>query len=129
MTSRTIKKRKNKVKQNIRCILSHFKEPIFPRTISSRSTTYDTTQFKIAYSEKEMFRIYEQSKFIDCRVSIYRSSYAQERPDDQNPEIADLITLQLHIYAIAANSPFTNLSELNTFNIFFGSIIKLNSTT
>lgn len=88
------KKRKNKVKQNIRFILSHFKEPVFPRTISSRNTTYDRTQFKVAYSEKEMFRIYEQSKFIDCRVSIYRSSYAQERLDDQR--IADLIIFNVY---------------------------------
>ena len=69
-------KRKNKVKQNIRFILSHFKEPIFPRTITSRSTTRDGPQFKVVYDEKEMFRTYEQSKFIDCRVSIYPSLYA-----------------------------------------------------
>src|SRR5215469_7322971 len=89
------KKRKNKVKQNIRFILSHFKEPIFPRTISSRSTEHDATQFKVAYSEKEMFRIYEQSEFIDCRVSIYRSSYAQERLDDQRSG-ADLIIFNVY---------------------------------
>jgi hypothetical protein len=88
------KKRKNKVKQNIRFILSHFKEPIFPRTISSRSTEYDATQLKVAYSEKDMFRIYEQSEFIDCKVSIYRSSYAQERLDDQR--IADLIIFNVY---------------------------------
>jgi hypothetical protein len=88
------KKRKNKVKQNIRFILSHFKEPIFPRTISSRNTMYDATQFKVAYSEEEMLRTYEQSKFIDCRVSIYRSSYAQECPEDQR--IADLIIFNVY---------------------------------
>jgi hypothetical protein len=43
-----------------------------------------------------MFRIYEQSKFIDCRVSIYRSSYAQERPEDQNQEITDLIIFNVY---------------------------------
>jgi hypothetical protein len=90
------KQRKNKVKQNIRFILSHFKEPIFPRTISSRSTAYNATQFKVVYNEKEMFRFHEHSKFIDCRVSIYRSSYTQDRPEDQNQEIADLIILAVY---------------------------------
>ena len=92
-------KRKNKVKQNIRFILSHFKEPIFPRTITSRSTTRDGPQFKVVYDEKEMFRTYEQSKFIDCRVSIYRSSYSTEECHDDenlNLQLADLITFNVY---------------------------------
>jgi hypothetical protein len=63
------KQRKNKVKQNIRFILSHFKEPIFPRTISSRSTAYNATQFKVVYNEKEMFRFHEHSKFIVAELA------------------------------------------------------------
>ena len=92
-------KMKNKVKQNIRFILSHFKEPIFPRTITSRSTTCDGTQFKVVYNEKEMFRTYEQSKFIDCRVSVYRSSYATEEcheDENLNLQVADMITVNLY---------------------------------
>ena len=90
-------KRKNIVKQNIRFILGHFKEPIFPRTITSRSTTCDGTQFKVVYNEKEMFRTYEQSQFVDCRVSIYRSPYATEEcHDDEILQVADLITFDLY---------------------------------
>jgi len=92
-------KRKTKVKQNIRFILSHFKEPTFPRTITSRSTMCDGTQFKVVYDEKEMFRTYEQSKFIDCRVSIYPSLYATKEyynDKDVNMQLADLITFDLH---------------------------------
>ena len=89
------KKRKNKERQNIRFILNHFKEPIFPRTVSSRSTTYDATQFKVVYNEEEMFRIYKQSKFIDCRVSIYRSSYAQECPEDQSGRFKSILNMQM----------------------------------
>ena len=92
-------KRKNKVEQNIRFILSHFKEPLFPRTITARSTTCDETQFKVVYDEKEMFRTYEQSKFIDCRVGIYRSPYAtEEYHDDENLklQVADLITFNVY---------------------------------
>jgi hypothetical protein len=94
-----LEKRKNKVKQNIRFILSHFKKPVFPRTITSRSTTFDGTEFKVVYDEKEMFRTYEQSKFIDCRVSVYRSSYAKEECHDdenRNLQIADLITFNVY---------------------------------
>jgi hypothetical protein len=85
--------------QNIRFILSHFKEPPFPRTISSINTAYYGTHFKVVYDEKEMFRTYEQSKFIDCRVSIYRSSYATEEcHDDENLNLreADLITFSVY---------------------------------
>ena len=87
---------KNKIKQNIRFILSHFKEPIFPRTISSRSTTCAGTQFKVVYNEKEMFKAYEQFEFIDCRVSVYRSSYAtQECHHTHENQVADLITFNV----------------------------------
>ena len=88
---------KNKIKQNIRFILSHFKEPIFPRTISSRSTTCAGTQIKVVYNEKEMFKAYEQSEFIDCRVSVYRSSYAtQECHHTHENQVADLITFNVY---------------------------------
>src|SRR6266487_1821674 len=91
--------RREKVREGIKCILSHFKEPIFPRTIRSINTTYHGTQFKVVYDEKEMFRTYEQSKFIDCRVSIYRSSYpTEECHDDENLNLllADMITVNLY---------------------------------
>ena len=88
------KKRKNKVKQNIRFILNHFKGPIFPRIISSRSTMYDATQFKVVYNEKEMIRIYEQSEFIDCRVSVYRSLYATQ--ECHGNQVADLIFFNVY---------------------------------
>ena len=66
----------------------------------SRSTApCDGTQFKVVYDEKEMFRTYEQSKFIDCRVSIYRSSHPKEEcHDDENLklQVTDLITLNVY---------------------------------
>jgi len=92
-------KRRKKVREGIKCILSHFKEPVFPRTIRSINTTYNGPQFKVVYDEKEMFRTYEQSKFIDCRVSIYPSLYATEEysnDKDVNVQLADLITFDLH---------------------------------
>ena len=92
-------KRRERVREGIKCILSHFKEPIFPRTIRSINTTFHGTQFKVVYDEKQMFRTYEQSKFIDCRVSIYPSLYATKEYSnykDVNMQLADLITFDLH---------------------------------
>src|SRR5215510_6389613 len=89
--------RKSKVEQNIKYILSHFKEPIFPRIITSRSTKGDETQFKVVYNEEEILRTYEESKFIDCRVSIYRSSLiTQKCHDDQDPQVVDLIFFDIY---------------------------------
>lgn len=89
--------RKSRVEQNIKFILSHFKEPIFPRIITSRSTKGDETQFKVVYNEEELLRTYEESKFIDCRVSINRSSLiTQKCHDDQTPHIADLIFFEIY---------------------------------
>jgi hypothetical protein len=90
--------RKETIRKGIKFILSHFKKPIFPRTTTSRSTTYDGPQIKVVYNEKEMFRTYEQSKFIDCRVSMYRSSYAtEEYHDDENLKLqmVDLIIIDI----------------------------------
>lgn len=93
------RRRSEKVREGIKCILSHFKEPIFPRTIRSINTTYHGSQFKVVYDEKQMFRTYEQSKFIDCRVSIYPSLYATKEysnDKDVNVQLADLISFDLY---------------------------------
>jgi hypothetical protein len=93
------RKRREKVREGIKCILSHFKEPIFPRTIRSINSTYHGTLFKVVYDEKEMFRTYEQSEFIDCRVSIYPSLYVTKEyynDKDINMQVADLITFNVY---------------------------------
>jgi len=67
--------------------------------MSSINTAYYGTQFKVVYDEKEMFRTYEQSKFIDCRVSLYRSSYPTEQCNDDenlNLQVSDLITFSVY---------------------------------
>jgi hypothetical protein len=61
--------RRDKTRNGIKLILSHFKEPVFPRTISSINSNYGP-KFEIVYSENEMLRTYENSNFIDCRVSV-----------------------------------------------------------
>jgi hypothetical protein len=91
-------KRNNRVKQNIGFILSHFKEPIFPRVISSRSIICEGTEFQVVYNEEDMFEAYEQSKFIDCRVSVCRSSNLEynSHEENQNTQLAEMITISLY---------------------------------
>lgn len=93
------RERREKVREGIKFILSHFKQPIFPRTISSINTIYYGTQFKVVYNEKEMLRVYAQSKFIDGGVSICTSlSATKEYHNDQdvNMQLADLIAFDLY---------------------------------
>jgi Primase X len=50
--------------------LTHFQEPVFPRTISTRKSK--GRQFEI-FNKEEMIRAYEESNFVDCRVNAYPS--------------------------------------------------------
>lgn len=61
--------KKEKIREGIRFIISHFEEPVFPRIISSTNSHYEPG-FKIVYNENEMLRAYENSNFIDCRVRV-----------------------------------------------------------
>jgi hypothetical protein len=67
-------KMKNKVMQNIRFILSHFKELLFPRTITSRSTTRDGTQFKVVYYYQE-----DSKGFLICNWCFWCASHLNMR--------------------------------------------------
>jgi hypothetical protein len=49
-------------------ILSHFKEPIWPRTIASRTT--EGRQLVVG-SRKEALARYAQANWLDCRISAY----------------------------------------------------------
>jgi hypothetical protein len=51
-------------------ILTHLKEPLFPRTISTY--TSEGRQFEV-FSKEEMIKAFEQSDFLDCRVNAYPS--------------------------------------------------------
>ena len=51
-------------------ILTHLKEPLFPRTISTY--TSDGRQFEV-FSKEEMIKAFEQSDFLDCRINAYPS--------------------------------------------------------
>jgi Primase X len=55
---------------NLNFILSHFIDPIFPRTISTYKT--QGKQYEV-FSKEEAIKAYQESNFIDCRVNAYPS--------------------------------------------------------
>ena len=57
-------------KENIKFILSHFQEPLFPRTISTQES--EGRQMPI-YNINQIYQEFEKSKFIDCRINAFPS--------------------------------------------------------
>ncbi len=55
--------------ENLEFILWHFKEPIWPRTISTRRTR--NTQV-LVFDEDEAYKKFQESDFVDCRINAYR---------------------------------------------------------
>jgi Primase X len=72
MTAKIISQGHEKVEQKIAdgldFILSHLKEPIWPRTISTKTT--EGRQIPI-YSKQEALAWYKAANFLDCRISAY----------------------------------------------------------
>ena len=57
-------------KENIQFILSHFQEPLFPRTIS---THLSRGRQILVQDINQIYQEFEKSKFIDCRISAFPS--------------------------------------------------------
>lgn len=57
--------------ENIQFILNHFQEPLFPRAISTKSTAGSQVQVN---SINEMYKKFEKSNFIDCRINAFPST-------------------------------------------------------
>jgi len=58
-----------KVAAGLDFVLKHFKEPIWPRTISTK--TSEGRQIPV-YSKQEALAWYKAANFLDCRISAYR---------------------------------------------------------
>lgn len=51
-------------------IINHFKEPLFPRAIS----TFQTQNRQVeAFNKENAFNLFEYSKFVDCKINAYPS--------------------------------------------------------
>lgn len=56
------------IEEGIDFILSHFEEPIWPRTVSSCNTEGRRV---LVYSKAEAYAIFKQANLLDCRINAY----------------------------------------------------------
>jgi hypothetical protein len=56
--------------EDLHTILAHFEEPVFPRTISTKTTAGTQVEAK---NIEETYARFKQSNFIDCRINAYPS--------------------------------------------------------
>jgi hypothetical protein len=100
------KKRKKKIKEGINFILNHFhKHDVFPRAISTQALSGKSPV--IIHDENEMLRAYEQSGFIDCKVSVY-SAFTTEKfihHNGINIHTPDFIFINLTSKSSSLSSP------------------------
>ena len=66
------------VERGLDYILSHFREPLWPRTISTKTT--EGRQILIT-SRKETLARFIQAKYLDCRISAYPPNADENRPE------------------------------------------------
>jgi hypothetical protein len=65
-------------------ILDHFKEPLFPRTIS----TFETQNRQVeVFNEENAVNLFEYSKFVDCKINAYPSHTEYKGINLQPPNI------------------------------------------
>jgi hypothetical protein len=62
-------------------ILSHFEEPVFPRTISTSKT--ENRQVEV-FSRENAFNLYQYSGFVDCKINAY-PSYTEYKGINRQP--------------------------------------------
>lgn len=66
------------LEENLKFLLRHFEEPLFPRTISTFATCGRQIDVR---SVEEMVSMYEQADYLDCRVNAYNSVGALHAPN------------------------------------------------
>jgi hypothetical protein len=78
------------VEEGLDFILSHLKEPIWPRTISTKAT--GGRQIPV-YSKQEALAWYKAANFLDCRISAY--PYYSNGNVGRNRQTIDLVMIDL----------------------------------
>jgi hypothetical protein len=79
----------NKVAEGLDFIIHHLKEPVWPRTISNKTTEGRQV---LAYDREEAFAIFSQANFLDCRINAY-PNYTGFK--DLNRQAPDFIFIDL----------------------------------
>jgi hypothetical protein len=73
---------KNAIEQALSFIISHFEEPVWPRTISTRST--DDRQL-LVYNSKEALARFYQANLLNGKISAFPSYTDYEGINRQSP--------------------------------------------
>src|SRR5919108_2363910 len=69
ITNEIVKDKDDKViREGIDFILSHFEEPLFPRTISTFAT--NNAQITV-YDRQGIFEYFKAANYLDCRINAY----------------------------------------------------------
>jgi hypothetical protein len=75
---------KNILEEGLDFILSHFKEPIFPRTISTRTT--EGRQL-LVYNKEEALARFKAADHLDCKISAYPKYVEWQGINRQAPNV------------------------------------------
>ena len=73
---------KNAIEQALSFIISHFEEPVWPRTISTHRT--DDRQL-LVYNSKEALARFYQANLLNCKISAFPSYTDYEGINRQSP--------------------------------------------
>jgi hypothetical protein len=71
-----------KIEQGFDFILEHFKEPVWPRTISTKTTEGRQV---LVYNKEEALARFKQANLLDCRISAYPGYVEFEGINRQSP--------------------------------------------
>ena len=64
------RERENDFKTSLELVLSHLEDPLWPRTLSTRTTEGRQV---LVYSQDEALARFRQARFLDCRINAYPS--------------------------------------------------------
>ena len=75
---------KNVIEEGLDFILSHFQQPIFPRTISTKTT--ENKQVTV-YNKEETLARFKAAKLLDCKISAYPKYIGYKGINRQAPNL------------------------------------------
>jgi hypothetical protein len=84
------KELEKKVAEGLDFIIYHLKEPIWPRTISTKTT--EGRQIPI-HSKQEALAWYKAANFLDCRISAYPCDYANGKISNRQTIDLDMVDI------------------------------------
>ncbi len=90
IVSQDYKQLEQKVAAGLGFILDHLKEPLWPRTISTKTT--EGIQIPVK-NEQEALAWYKAANFLDCRINAY--SYYYRKEDVRLRRMIDLVMIDL----------------------------------